>query len=246
MATEGLDHEQEEQQEEHPGGGRFNRLLGITFVAVAMIGGVAIALGVQSSGNGRTPPLRKRSTTQVQQLATRARSRTSPRMAAVHHSAPSSVPTAACNAGRPSAHAAGVTEAAKPVRAMGGREVHEGARSAADGGGIPRRRDAGNRQRQRTSQSYSLQLWYFDRSNRHASSARIAVHRDGGKRDSRGSRQRNQLGSCPDRSSPRSVRMSSTARPESICSSRRAAGSSAFTRTLPPTVSNASRSRGSG
>jgi type IV secretory pathway VirB10-like protein len=53
MATENLIEEQEEQQETgHPGGGRFNRLLGITFVAVAMLGGVLLALGVQSSGIG--------------------------------------------------------------------------------------------------------------------------------------------------------------------------------------------------
>jgi hypothetical protein len=59
MATEGLDHEQEEQQEEHPGGSRFNRLLGVTFIAVAMIGGVAIALAVQSSGKGSDAAIQK-------------------------------------------------------------------------------------------------------------------------------------------------------------------------------------------
>jgi type F conjugative transfer system protein TrbI len=49
----------EEQEQEHPGGGRFNRLLGIVFIAVAMIGGVAIALGVQSSGTGSDAAVRK-------------------------------------------------------------------------------------------------------------------------------------------------------------------------------------------
>ena len=38
------------QEQEHLGGGRFNRLIGVVFVAVAMVGGVALALGVQSSG----------------------------------------------------------------------------------------------------------------------------------------------------------------------------------------------------
>ncbi len=52
MATETPIQDQEEQEQEHSGGGRFNRLLGIVFIGVAMIGGVAIALGVQSSGTG--------------------------------------------------------------------------------------------------------------------------------------------------------------------------------------------------
>lgn len=54
MATADLIHEQEEQEHEHLGGGRFNRLLGVVFVAVAMLGGVALALGVQSSGTSQT------------------------------------------------------------------------------------------------------------------------------------------------------------------------------------------------
>ena len=54
MATADLIQEQDEQEEEHLGGGRFNRLLGIVFVAVAMVGGVALALGVQSSGSSQS------------------------------------------------------------------------------------------------------------------------------------------------------------------------------------------------
>ncbi len=56
MATENLIDEQEEREEEHeehPDGGRFNRLLGVTFVSVAMLGGVLLALGVQSSGTSQ-------------------------------------------------------------------------------------------------------------------------------------------------------------------------------------------------
>jgi type IV secretory pathway VirB10-like protein len=52
-------HEQEEQEYEHLGGGRFNRLLGVVFVAVAMLGGVALALGVQSSGIGQSSASQK-------------------------------------------------------------------------------------------------------------------------------------------------------------------------------------------
>ena len=54
MATADVNQEQDEQEEEHLGGGRFNRLLGIIFVAVAMVGGVALALGVQSSGSSQS------------------------------------------------------------------------------------------------------------------------------------------------------------------------------------------------
>jgi type IV secretory pathway VirB10-like protein len=54
MATVDPIHEHEQQEDEHPGGGRFNRLLGVVFVAVAMLGGVALALGVQSSGTSQS------------------------------------------------------------------------------------------------------------------------------------------------------------------------------------------------
>ena len=59
MATETPIQDQEEQEQEHSGGGRFNRLLGIIFIGVAMIGGVAIALGVQSSGTGSDAAVQK-------------------------------------------------------------------------------------------------------------------------------------------------------------------------------------------
>ncbi len=54
MATADVIQEQEEQEQEHLGGGRFNRLLGVVFVALAMLGGVALALGVQSSGSSQS------------------------------------------------------------------------------------------------------------------------------------------------------------------------------------------------
>ena len=50
MASAEVIQEQDEQEQEHLGGGRFNRLLGVVFVALAMLGGGALALGVQSSG----------------------------------------------------------------------------------------------------------------------------------------------------------------------------------------------------
>src|SRR5271155_4854674 len=59
MATVDQIHEQERQEDEHLGGGRFNRLLGVLFVAIAMLGGVALALGVQSSGIGQSSPSQK-------------------------------------------------------------------------------------------------------------------------------------------------------------------------------------------
>ncbi len=95
MATETSIQDQEEQEQEHPGGGRFNRLLGIVFIAVAMIGGVAIALGVQSSGTGSDAAVRKalddpgaavRNRGEVEDLAAHG---------AAPHSAPSYVATPA-------------------------------------------------------------------------------------------------------------------------------------------------------
>jgi type IV secretory pathway VirB10-like protein len=59
MANADLILEQDEQEHEHLGGGRFNRLLGVLFVAVAMLGGVALALGVQSSGIGQSSASQK-------------------------------------------------------------------------------------------------------------------------------------------------------------------------------------------
>ncbi len=59
MATADVIQEQDEQEQEHLGGGRFNRLLGVVFVAVAMFGGVALALGVQSSGTSQNSASQK-------------------------------------------------------------------------------------------------------------------------------------------------------------------------------------------
>jgi type IV secretory pathway VirB10-like protein len=59
MATADVIEEQDEQGQEHLGGGRFNRLLGAVFVAIAMLGGVALALGVQSSGIGQSSASQK-------------------------------------------------------------------------------------------------------------------------------------------------------------------------------------------
>lgn len=51
--------EPEEQAQEPLGGGCFNRLLGISFVVVAMAGGIALALGVQSSGTSQDAAVEK-------------------------------------------------------------------------------------------------------------------------------------------------------------------------------------------
>jgi hypothetical protein len=82
MANDDAIEELEEQQDSHPGGGRFNRLLGISFVVIAMAGGVALALGIQSSAfspreRARTRLRRKQLTTPAPLLATAARSKTS-------------------------------------------------------------------------------------------------------------------------------------------------------------------------
>jgi len=44
---------------EHPGGGRFNRLILIAFAAVAIVSGIVVALGVESSGIGQSAGLRR-------------------------------------------------------------------------------------------------------------------------------------------------------------------------------------------
>lgn len=44
---------------DHPAGGRFNRLILITFAAVAIVSGVVVALGVESSGIGQNAGLQK-------------------------------------------------------------------------------------------------------------------------------------------------------------------------------------------
>ena len=41
-------------KQEHPGGGRFNRLILIAFAAVAIVSGGVVALGVESSGSGQS------------------------------------------------------------------------------------------------------------------------------------------------------------------------------------------------
>ena len=46
---------------EHPGGGRFNRLILIVFAAVAVVSGVVVALGVESSGIGQSAGVQKTS-----------------------------------------------------------------------------------------------------------------------------------------------------------------------------------------
>ena len=71
-------------EQEHPGGGRFNRLILIAFAAVAIVSGVVVALGVESSGIGQSAVYRKRVKIPERRRATAERSRTSPRTAAGH------------------------------------------------------------------------------------------------------------------------------------------------------------------
>jgi type IV secretory pathway VirB10-like protein len=46
-------------EQEHPGGGRFNKLILIAFAAVAVVSGVVVALGVESSGIGQSAGVQK-------------------------------------------------------------------------------------------------------------------------------------------------------------------------------------------
>jgi hypothetical protein len=87
--------EQEEQEQEHLGGGRFNRLLGVIVVAVAMLGGIVIALGVQSSGTSQDAAVKKA----IDDAGGEARDRGEVADLAAHgtepHPAPSYAPTPA-------------------------------------------------------------------------------------------------------------------------------------------------------
>ena len=46
-------------EQEHPGGGRFNRLILIAFAAIAVVSGVVVAMGVESSGIGQSSGVQK-------------------------------------------------------------------------------------------------------------------------------------------------------------------------------------------
>ena len=48
------DETEEFLEQEHPGGGRFNRLILIAFAEVAIVSGVVVVLGVESSGSGQS------------------------------------------------------------------------------------------------------------------------------------------------------------------------------------------------
>ena len=48
------DETEEFLEQEHPGDGRFNRLILIAFAAVAIVSGVVVVLGVESSGSGQS------------------------------------------------------------------------------------------------------------------------------------------------------------------------------------------------
>jgi type IV secretory pathway VirB10-like protein len=89
MATADVIQEQEEQEQEHLGGGRFNRLLGVVFVVVAMVGGVALALGVQSSGSSQISASQK----SVDDPGSAARDRGEIEDLAAHGALPHAAPT---------------------------------------------------------------------------------------------------------------------------------------------------------
>src|SRR5271168_3478528 len=86
-------HDEDEQEQEHLGGGRFNRLLGVVFVAVAMLGGVALALGVQSSGIGQSSASQK----SADDPGSAARDRGEIEDLAAHGAEPHAAPTAIPN-----------------------------------------------------------------------------------------------------------------------------------------------------
>ena len=108
-------------EQEHPGGGRFNRLILIAFAVVAIVSGVVVALGVESSGIGQSAACRNRLTTPEHRHATTERSRTSPRTAASRSQHRLSYRPPAVVADRASAHPTD-TAADRPAVTRNGRK----------------------------------------------------------------------------------------------------------------------------
>jgi hypothetical protein len=108
MATAEPIQETEEQDQEGLGGGRFNGLLGLLVIAVAMIGGIALALGMESSGKSEEAAVQKA----LDDAGSAARDRGEVEDLAAHgvrpHAAPSYVATPAviANVQMPSQHSA--------------------------------------------------------------------------------------------------------------------------------------------
>lgn len=89
MATAEPVQEREEQEVERLGGGRFNGRLGVLFIVVAMIGGVAAALGIQASGTKQDAAVRKA----IEEPGQGARDRGEVEDLAAHAMKPHAVPT---------------------------------------------------------------------------------------------------------------------------------------------------------
>ena len=110
-------------EQEHPGGGRFNRLILIAFAAVAIVSGVVVVLGVESSGSGQSalqkptgdPGASARNNGEIADLAAHG-----DRALA----APTFVPPPGRRCTRANAHSTNTTATAQPLPATGGREVH--------------------------------------------------------------------------------------------------------------------------
>jgi type IV secretory pathway VirB10-like protein len=81
--------EAEEQEVERLGGGRFNGRLGVLFIGAAMLGGVAVALGIQASGKRQDAAVRKA----IEEPGATARDRGEVEDLAAHAMKPHAAPT---------------------------------------------------------------------------------------------------------------------------------------------------------
>jgi len=117
------DETEEFLEQEHPGDGRFNRLILIAFAAVAIVSDVVVVLGVESSGSGQSA-LRK----PTDDPGASARNNGEIADLAAHGgralAAPTFVPPPAVVWTRANAHSTNTTATAEPLSAMGGTEVH--------------------------------------------------------------------------------------------------------------------------
>ncbi len=127
-------------QEEHPGGGRFNHLLLVVVVGIAMVVGVVAIEGIRSAGVSTPSTSTQAADDGADAHATKPKStisragttRPKPAAAVV-------VPSAVTRCRQCTDPGRARTAGAEPLRAVGAGQIHEGAGGARDGGGISQR-----------------------------------------------------------------------------------------------------------
>jgi type IV secretory pathway VirB10-like protein len=151
MVNGDIIHEPEEQPKEPLGGGRFNRPLGIGFVVLAMVSGIALALGVRSSGTSQDAAVEKAIADPNADARDRGEIADLVAHGAQGHTAPSHVPTPAVITNVPMPMPPSAPKV--PSCYAGAGQVPQGARSPADGRRFSPGWNARNRERGGASRS---------------------------------------------------------------------------------------------